>query len=169
MKTVIYDQFPIKYVAICILFSVVLYALGAYILTKFGVGVVILYLLYCLYVEVNVLYRSCRSCFYFGKLCAFGKGWMCSKLFKKDDPKKFTEKEISFLAMIPDFLVVIFPAIGGIMCLVSSFSWFCLALLIVFIVLFMSGTALIRGSFACKYCRQRELGCPAEQLFHKTK
>jgi hypothetical protein len=27
----------------------------------------------------------------------------------------------------------------------------------------------VRGQLACKYCKQRELGCPAEQLFSKTK
>ncbi|MFH1684097.1 MAG: hypothetical protein ABIA67_04360 [Candidatus Margulisiibacteriota bacterium] len=25
----------------------------------------------------------------------------------------------------------------------------------------------LRGSLACKFCKQRELGCPAEQLFSK--
>jgi hypothetical protein len=28
---------------------------------------------------------------------------------------------------------------------------------------------MIRGSIACKYCKQRELGCPAEQMFAKKK
>jgi hypothetical protein len=31
------------------------------------------------------------------------------------------------------------------------------------------GNGLVRGSLACKYCKQREIGCPAEQLFNKKK
>jgi hypothetical protein len=28
-----------------------------------------------------------------------------------------------------------------------------------------SGNAIIRGSFVCKTCKQKELGCPAARLF----
>jgi hypothetical protein len=38
-------------------------------------------------------------------------------------------------------------------------------LLVVLVFLSLAGNAIIRGSFACKYCRQREIGCPAEKLF----
>jgi len=33
------------------------------------------------------------------------------------------------------------------------------------VMLSFVGNAVIRGSFACKYCRQREIGCPASRLF----
>jgi F0F1-type ATP synthase membrane subunit c/vacuolar-type H+-ATPase subunit K len=29
------------------------------------------------------------------------------------------------------------------------------------------GNGYIRGNLTCKYCKQREIGCPAEQLFSK--
>lgn len=70
--------------------------------------------------------------------------------------------------MVPDFLVVIFPLIGGIIYLVKDFDWLILALLVILAILSFGGNALMRGALACKYCKQRELGCPAEQLFRKT-
>jgi len=39
--------------------------------------------------------------------------------------------------------------------------------LLLLIVLSTTGNAFIRGTFTCKYCKQRDLGCPAEQLFNK--
>jgi hypothetical protein len=36
-------------------------------------------------------------------------------------------------------------------------------------MLSMGGNAMLRGSLACKYCKQKELGCKAEQLFNKGK
>jgi hypothetical protein len=27
----------------------------------------------------------------------------------------------------------------------------------------------VRGQLACRYCKQRIIGCPAEQLFNTTK
>ena len=42
-----------------------------------------------------------------------------------------------------------------------------LALLLALTALSTAGNAVIRGSFACKYGKQRLVGCPAEQLFNK--
>ena len=69
--------------------------------------------------------------------------------------------------MIPDFLVGIIPIVAGIILLIQSFSWVILGLIIVLFFLFFGGTALIRGKLVCKYCKQREIGCPAEKLFNK--
>ena len=164
-----FEQFPRGFVTVWIVYSLLLYAIGAYILSKFGLIIMSLYLLYCFAIEINVLYRSCRSCSYYGKLCGFGKGWLCSTLFQKDDPKKFMQKEITFTALIPDFFVLIFPVVGGIIGLFYSFSFLCLGLIITLIILHLGGNSILRGSYACKYCKQRELGCPAIDLFEKKK
>jgi len=37
----------------------------------------------------------------------------------------------------------------------------------ILLVLSFGGNAFIRGSFACNYCKQKEIGCPAEKLFSK--
>jgi hypothetical protein len=87
--------------------------------------------------------------------------------FKKGNPESFIEKEIAWKDLIPDFLILIFPLVGGIIVLIRDFNWLILVLMVILVMLSMGGNALIRGSFACKYCKQKELGCPAEQLFSK--
>ena len=107
------------------------------------------------------------NCYYYGKICGLGRGKLCSILFKKGKPESFIDKEISWKDLIPDFLVMIFPLIGGIVILIRDFNWLILFLMVVLVMLFMGGTAFIRGSYACKYCKQKELGCSAEELFNK--
>ena len=55
----------------------------------------------------------------------------------------------------------------GIVLLIRDFSWLVLAMVILLLFLATLGNGVIRGSLACKYCKQREIGCPAEQLFAK--
>lgn len=88
-------------------------------------------------------------------------------LFKKGDPQKFVEKEVSWPQILPDFMVFIFPIVGGITLLVIDFAWYLVAILGILVILSFGGTAVIRGSLACKYCKQREIGCSAERLFRK--
>jgi len=66
-------------------------------------------------------------------------------------------------------MVLAFPLIGGILLLIRGFTWRLALLLAVYLALNLAGNAVIRGSFACKFCRQRKLGCPAEKLFSKGK
>lgn len=164
-----YENFPVRIALLSNLVAVAIYALGAYILAGFGIVFAILYLLYCLWIELGVMRRSCVDCFYYGKVCGLGKGKLCALLFKRGDPQRFVEKEISPSKLLPDFMVAIFPIVGAIILLARDFSWLLVALLAIFVILFFGGTAIIRGSFACKYCKQREIGCPAEQIFSKEK
>jgi len=98
-----------------------------------------------------------------------GKGKIAPLYVKKGDTKNFADRDISMVHMIPDFMVVIFPLIGGIILLILDFSLYVLVLMIVLAVLFFSGIAFIRSTFACKYCKQREIGCPADEMFSKKK
>lgn len=163
-----YENFPVGIVLLANAFGVTIYAIGAYVMARCGIWWVVLYLLYCAWIEARLLRGSCVNCHYYGKLCAFGKGKLCSLLFKKGDPQKFSEGQIRWVDLVPDFLVSIIPLIAGIVLLIMSFSWLILALLIVLVGLSSAGNAFVRGSYACKYCKQRELGCPAEKLFNKT-
>lgn len=167
-ETECYENFPMRIVLLSNLVAVSIYAIGAYILARFGVLASILYLLYCLWMEIGVLKGSCVYCYYYGKVCGLGKGKLCSLLFKKGDSKKFVEREVSLLKMLPDFLVFIFPTVGGIILLVKDFAWFLAAMLAILVTLSFGGTAVTRGSFTCKYCKQRRIGCPAEKAFRKT-
>lgn len=164
-RTRSFENFPIWMVISCSFVSVAIVAIGAAILAGFTIWLTIPYLVYWLWMEIRVLKRSCVNCAYYGKVCGFGKGKLCALLFKKGDPEKFAEATVSWSDVLPDFLVFVFPIIGGIVSLVRDFSWPVLILLVALVFLSFVGNAVIRGSFACKYCRQREIGCPAARLF----
>jgi len=160
-----YEKFPFSIVFLSNLLTLSIYAVGAYILAGFSILVAILYLVYGIWIEIGVLRGSCRFCYYYGKVCGFGKGKLCSLLFKNGDSQKFATREISWLQLLPDFMVVVFPIVGGIILLFTKFNWPLAIISGLFLILWFGGTAFIRGSFTCKYCKQKELGCPAQQLF----
>ena len=164
-ETKAYETFPIRIVVLYNLVSLLIAGIGAYIFLSLSVWLTIPYLVYWLSMEIRVLRRSCVNCVYYGKVCGFGKGKFCSLLFKKGDAKRFAEDSISWSDVLPDFLIFVFPLIGGIVSLVRDFSWPVLILLVVLVMLSSVGNAVIRGLFACRYCRQREIGCPASRLF----
>ena len=156
-------------VLVCNTVGLAIYAIGIFLMLRIGIIWGLLYAAYCIWMEWRVLSGSCRSCYYFGKRCGFGKGRLCSWLFTRRPEQDFAEKQISWLDLVPDFMVSLIPLVAGIIILIRSFSWLVLALILLLVGLASMGTALIRGQLACKYCRQRELGCPAELLFSKTK
>jgi len=164
-----YENFPLWIPFIAILVSIISYGIGAIILSEFGIIFAILYILYCIAMELMIIFRSCKNCWYYGKICGLGKGKIAPLLVKKGDMKKFADRDISIAHMIPDFLVVILPLLGGIILLVLNFSILVLLLMVVLIVLFFGGTAFVRGTFACKNCRQKDIGCPAYAIFNKKK
>ena len=162
-----YENFPIWIPLLAWVLTLSIYALGAYIFSQLDFFYTVLYLMFCLWIELKILKGSCVNCYYYGKTCGLGRGKLCAILFEKGSPESFIEKEIAWKDLIPDFLVMIFPLIGGIVILIRDFTWLILVLMVVLVMLSMGGTAFIRGSYACKYCKQKELGCPAEQLFNK--
>ncbi len=163
-----YENFPVWIPLLSCALSLSIYVLGACIFSLLGILFTVLYLLFCLWVELRILKYSCVNCYYYGKTCGLGRGKVCALFFKKGNPEEFAKKEISWKDMIPDFMVLIFPLVGGIIILIRDFAWLVLVLMVILAVLWLGGNALIRGSLACKYCKQKELtGCPAEQLFNK--
>ncbi|MGC9436189.1 MAG: hypothetical protein ACP5C4_08990 [Methanomicrobiales archaeon] len=90
------------------------------------------------------------DCFYYGRRCAFGKG----------RAERFDREEIGRADVVPGFLVVLVPAVAALVLVAHAFSWTILAL----VILGFPGTAAVRERLACRYCRQRERGCPAERL-----
>lgn len=162
-----YEHFPFSMVLFAVLVNVSIYALGVAILSGFGSVMAALYLLYCLGNEVHVMKMSCVDCWYYGKWCALGRGKAAPLLFKRGDPKRFTSKCISWKELLPDMLVLLIPLVGGIALLVRGFSWSTAMMLAVLPALSFGGNYLVRGRIACKYCKQREIGCPAERFFGK--
>jgi len=165
MKITSYESYPGWIVLVCNLVPVAIYAIGAYVLAGFGVVVPVFYLLYCLWLEIRILRRSCANCYYYDKVCGTGKGKLCAMFFKKGDPRAFAEKEVTWADVLPDFLVSVFPLVGGIILLIRDFSWPTVIMLAILVALAFGGNAFIRGSLLCKHCEQGKMGCPAAKLF----
>jgi len=163
-----YDEFPLYLVLFCIVINISIYIVGAYLIAPLGKTFIALYLLYCLWMEIRVLIMSCRDCYYYGKLCAFGRGRICSLLFKKGSPERFTMKKITRIHLIPYFLVSLIPLVIGGFYLVQSFTWLRLSFILVLVIIAFPVTGFMRGSISCKFCRQKGMGCPAVQLFDKN-
>jgi hypothetical protein len=151
------------------LLSILIWGIGAFILYKFGLLWLTVYVLYILLLEFRLLSGHCVDCYYYGKTCAFGKGRLSSLLFRKGSPERFSRMKITWKDIVPDFLGFMVPVLAGILLLVMQFSWTILILVIVLFFLGFLGNALVRGQLACRYCKQREIGCPAEQLFDKNR
>ena len=162
-----FERYPTRFVLISCSQSFAIYVIGALVLWMLIPLASICYLFYCAVLEVKVLRCSCVNCYYYGKICCFGKGRLCSMIFKKGEPGQFAERQATWYEVLPDFMVMLVPVIGGILLLVNEFSWIVVMLTIALLGLGLPGSALIRGSFACKYCRQKDLGCPAQRLFEK--
>jgi hypothetical protein len=169
MEIQTYDSFPKFIVLITTLFSLAVYALGIFILARFGLWLVVLYILYCMWLEFRILQKSCVNCYYYGKRCGLGKGILCSWFFKQGKNENFNIRNFSWLNILPDFLVTLVPLILGIIALMQDFSWLLLLSLLVLLILATQGNAIIRSNFLCHYCKQRELGCAAERLFSSSK
>ena len=161
----VFERYPLWIVLLSNSVGVAIYLTGAAILAGFGLWMSALYLLYCLGLELRLLKGHCVNCTYYGKVCGFGKGKLCAWFFKPGDPKKFATANISWANMLPDFAVLLWPAVGGIILLIQSFSWLLVGLLLLLLALSTTGNAIIRGSLVCRTCRQKQLGCPAAKLF----
>ncbi len=169
MKTSAFENFPWWMIAVCNSVGLAIYAIGLYLMACLGTVWAVLYAAYCVWMEWRLLSGSCRYCYYFGKRCGFGKGVVCSWFFAKGVGRTLGDKRISWRDLMPDFLVSLIPLGAGITMLIRNYSWLALLLVAALVFLGSVGTGFVRGQLACKYCKQRELGCPAEHLFSKTK
>jgi hypothetical protein len=163
-----YENFPLWIIALTNALSILVYAIGIFILSQLGIIFAAFYFLFCIVFEIRLLRRSCVNCYYYGKLCGFGKGRICSFFFSQGDPKKFGEHPLTWKELLPDMLILFFPLLGGIIALIINFNWIILGAIIVILFLSFMGNAFIRGSFSCKYCKQREVACPAIEFFSHT-
>ena len=162
-----YEDFPPSKIVLSVLLSFSIFALGTAVLSGFGILAAILYLLYCIGTEIHVMKTGCVDCFYYGKWCAFGKGKAAPLLFKRGNPARFTARSLSWKDLLPDMSVVLLPLVGGLALLIQDFSWGVTLMLALLLALSFQGNYAVRSKIACKYCKQRELGCPAERFFSK--
>lgn len=161
-----FENYPMKTVAISNLVSISIYLIGSYIIYQIGALWLIAYVAYIAFLEIRLL-RNCAECYYYGRLCAFGQGRLSSAIFKKGNPKNFSQRKIAWKDILPDFMVSIIPMLVGIWLLIMRFNFLLLAMIVVLFLLTSAGNGFVRGSLACNHCKQRELGCPAERLFKR--
>lgn len=163
------EEYPASIVLAANFVPLFIYVIGIVLLSRFGIIWVAAYLVFVLILELRLLSRHCTDCYYHGKTCAFGKGRLSSLLFRKGDPEKFCQVTITWKDIVPDFLVFVIPVLAGIILLIQEFSASVLILVVALLLLGFIGNAVVRGHLACKYCKQRVVGCPAERLFDKTR
>ncbi len=163
------EKYPLSIVIASNLVSFLIYGIGIYILAQFSIVLALGYVIFILLLEYRLWSGHCVHCYYYGKTCAFGKGRCSALFFQKGQIEQFKQLQITWKDVVPDFLLFLIPFAAGIILLLQEFRWTVLMLIIALFLLGFLGNALVRGQLACRYCKQREIGCPAEQLFHKTK
>ncbi len=160
-----FENYPSRMVAISVLVTISVYALGTLVLSGLGPVIVTAYLLYCAAYEIWVMKYSCINCHYYGKLCGLGRGKISAWLFPKGNPEKFVGRTMTWKTLVPDLLIVLLPLLGGIVLLTRHLSWQLAVYMAMLVTISLGGNAFVRTRIACKYCTQRTIGCPAERFF----
>ncbi|MBU0687547.1 MAG: hypothetical protein KKB81_06860 [Candidatus Margulisbacteria bacterium] len=165
-----FENYPAWIVIVMNLVTFISYGIGAYILFRLGVAWGFLYVLYILYVESTIYREGCKYCYYYGKVCAWGRGKIAALFIKKGDPKVFCERKVTFVKLLPQLLGMVFPLIGGIILLCLSFSWLIVGLMIIPWLIWFLVYPITFGKLACPNCKQGSICCPANDFFSgKTK
>jgi hypothetical protein len=164
-----YENYPVRIVILSSLVSFLIYLMSIIIIFRIGWVYTIFYLSFIFALELRLIKNHCTACYYWGKTCGFAKGRISSLFFKKRDNSDFCSNKFTWKDMIPDLLITLIPLIAGIVLLIIKFEPYLLFALILLIALTTAGNQYIRGSLTCKFCRQREIGCPAEKLFNSGK
>jgi hypothetical protein len=160
-------NFPLRIVFLSNLVSLLIYLSGFIITLSLSRIAAILYCVFILALEYRLVSSHCVNCFYWGKTCGFGKGRLSALFFKRGDPSKFCENSFEWKDMIPDLLVTLIPLLIAIILMIIKFNLILLFATIILIALTTVGNGFVRGNLTCRYCKQREIGCPAEKLFNK--
>jgi hypothetical protein len=167
-KPKIYESYPLWMVFIITILQLLVYLAGAYIMFVLSWITGVLYIIYLIIIEVNNFREGCINCCYYGKVCAFGKGVIAAMIFKKGDPKKFLNRELTFKDFIPQVLVVLIPLVVGILLLISrGFNILILIALIYPVFSWFALNPIIYGKLACPHCKQGSICCPALKFFSK--
>ncbi len=165
MESECYERYPVSTVVLSNAVSLGIYALGAYVLSGFGIVWLFLFLAYCVWIEMRLFRGSCVRCWYYGKRCAFGRGRLSAVFFKRGNPRESLDQSFTWKDLIPDIMVSLIPLVGGVALAIRHFQWKLIFALAAILALTSEGNALVRGKLACSHCRQREIGCPAATLF----
>lgn len=162
-----YDNYPLWIIVITNMHSMFIYGIGTYIISRISWLVAMLYIAYLFVLEFRLLKRHCTNCYYYNKRCAFGKGRLSALLFARGVRSDFCKDTFSWKQMIPDLMVPVIPLTAGIVMLILKPDTFLIVSLLLLLVLSTTGSGIVRKELSCKYCHQKDLGCPAWELFNK--
>jgi hypothetical protein len=165
-KTKYLEKYSFRIVLLSSLHTTLIYGLGFLIMYSLLPLMAFFYLVFVLVLEYRLIRYHCVNCYYWGKICGFGKGRLSSVFFRKGKAETFCAMEFAWKSMILDMLVAFVPVVTGIVLLIIHFNLIILFALLIIVLLTSSGNAFIRGKLTCRYCKQREIGCPANRLFN---
>ncbi len=163
----VFKEYPISTVLIFNIVALINYVIGVYLFYQINALFAWLYLIYVIIIEISIYKEGCVSCWYYGKRCASGRGKIAPLFFKKDDPKKFCEKEVTWKNLLPTMLTTILPIVVGGFLLLQDFSWVVVVFIAVPILTWVFGNPIIYGKLACPHCKQGRICCPANEFFGK--
>jgi Co/Zn/Cd efflux system component len=162
-----YEKYPFWIVVVSNLLSLAVYLLGAMILFRVSTVALAIHLLYVAWLVLRLIRGHCVDCYYFGKMCFCGRGKISCLFFKKGDPQKFARMQVTWKSLIADMLVSLVPILAGIVLLFREFDWLLLVMIFLLFLLSSAGNGFVRTTLACRSCKQREAGCPADRFFNK--
>jgi len=162
-----YINYPIWILILSNLVTLIIYSSGGLIISRLGLIFLLIYFIYILVLEYRLIRYHCTNCYYWRKTCGFGRGRLSSLFFKQGDTSNFCKANMTWKDMIPDILVSLIPFVIGIILMILKFDFILLTALLLLIILTTIGNGFIRGTLTCRYCKQKELGCPAYALFNK--
>lgn len=161
-----YEEYPIEKVIIVIAVQLLLCIAGAYIMFRLHWITGVLYILFLIFLEYSIYKEGCRYCYYYNKMCAFGRGKLAPLFTKKGNPKKFCERELKWKDFVPMMLASIIPIIVGIALLISrGFHLLTLIAILYPIANWFIINPILYGKVACRYCKQGKKCCPALDFF----
>lgn len=136
---------------------VIMYALGAWILSSVWLPLTWLYLAYCVLSLLLFIRLICPYCFrYHAGTCLSGYH-IFAGIFKPQSPTRFAKQFKRYVAVL--FPVWFVPPLGGLYLLVTAFSWLTVVQLALFCVLAFVILPYISGKHSCATCENAE-NCP---------
>jgi hypothetical protein len=166
-KAKVFENYPTWMVFVTNLVSVSVYLDSLFLIYLVWPVLVIPFFIYMVCLELSVYREGCVNCYYYGKVCAFGRGKTAKIFLRKGDPKKFTEKTVGFRDFLPSSLVSIVPLAAGILLLLQEFDWIILGLMVWPLIVMFLGNPVIYGEMACPNCKQAQICCPVCEFFKK--
>lgn len=169
MDPPVFQKYPLSTVLIFQLVSLANYAVGLYLLYQISVLFSILFAFYVIMMEFSVYKEGCASCYYYGKRCMSGRGKIAALFVRKEDPKRFCEKKVTWKNLLPQVLLSLIPIIAGAYLLITNFNFLFIGLILVPVLTWFVANPLMYGKLGCLHCKQGRICCPANDFFGKKK